>query len=186
MTSPAFPASAPAPAPATAPGPAPAPFRIGSGWDLHRLEPGLPLILAGVRVPSESGCVAHSDGDVVFHAVTDAVLGSLALGDIGRLFPDDDPANRGRDSADFLDEAMRRLRAAGHAVVNLDVTVVLQRPKLAGHAEAMRASLAKRLGVGLERVSLKAKTHERVDAVGEGRAVSCQATLLVMADAAGS
>ena len=162
-----------------APPPEQPPFRTGSGWDLHRLEPGLPLILAGVKVPSDRGCVAHSDGDVVFHAVTDALLGSLALGDIGRLFPDDDPANAGRDSAVFLDEAVRRVRAAGYEPVNLDVTVVLQRPKLAGFAEAMRASLAQRLGVPVDRVSLKAKTHERVDAVGEGRAVSCQAAVLV-------
>ncbi|BAM03907.1 2-C-methyl-D-erythritol 2,4-cyclodiphosphate synthase [Phycisphaera mikurensis] len=157
----------------------PPPFRTGSGWDLHRLEPGLPLVLAGVEVPSDRGCVAHSDGDAVFHAVTDALLGSLALGDIGRLFPDDDPANAGRDSGDFLDEAVRRVQAAGYAVVNLDVTVVLQKPRLGPHAGAMRAQLAARLLVGLDRVSLKAKTHEGVDAVGEGRAVSCQAAVLV-------
>ncbi len=165
--------------------PTPSPFRTGSGWDLHRLEPGLPLILAGVTIPSDRGCVAHSDGDAVFHAVTDALLGALALGDIGRLFPDDDPANAGKDSAVFLDEAVRRVRAAGYEPVNLDVTVILQLPKLAPHAEAMRTRLAERLGVGLDRVSLKAKTHEHVDAVGEGRAVACQAAVLVAAAADG-
>ena len=161
--------------------PPPPALRIGSGFDLHRLEAGLPLILAGVSVPSDRGCVAHSDGDVVFHAVTDALLGSLALGDIGRLFPDDDPANAGRDSGEFLDEAVRRVASAGFAVGNLDVTVILQRPKLAGHAPAMRENLAGRLKLSLDRVSLKAKTHESVDAVGEGRAVSCHASVLVAA-----
>ncbi len=157
-------------------------MRIGHGFDLHRLEAGRPLVVGGVTIPHDHGCVAHSDGDVVYHAVTDAVLGALGQADIGQLFPDDDPRWKGQDSRVFVEEAARRMSAAGYALGNLDVTVVLQRPKLSPHKAAMHANLAGLLGVADEpgRVNLKGKTHERVDAVGEGRAIACHAVVLLV------
>ena len=156
-----------------------APFRIGQGFDLHRLEPGHPLVIAGVRLPHDRGCVAHSDGDVVLHALTDALLGAVAAGDIGALFPDTDAAWAGADSAQFVEAALREVAAAGYALVNVDLTVVLERPKLRPHIDRMRDGLAGLLDLPVDRVSVKAKTHERVDAVGRGDAVVCQATALV-------
>lgn len=154
-------------------------FRIGHGFDLHRLEPGLPLVVAGVKLEHDRGCAAHSDGDVVYHAVTDAVLGALGQQDIGQLFPDNDPAWKGSDSIVFIREAARRMESAGYAVGNLDVTVILQRPKLGPHKEAMRANLAAALGCELSGVNLKGKTHEHVDALGENRAIACHAVVLL-------
>jgi len=153
--------------------------RIGHGFDLHRLEPGLPLVVGGQRLEHDRGCAAHSDGDVVYHAVTDAVLGALGQEDIGQLFPDDDPAWRGADSRVFVEEAARRMAEAGLAVGNLDVTVILQRPKLSPHKAAVRANLAGLLGCGVDRVNLKGKTHERVDALGENRAIACHCVVLL-------
>lgn len=170
---------------ASAPGAGTPELRIGHGYDLHRLEPppprgqGRPFVLGGVRQEHETGPVGHSDGDVLYHAVTDALLGALALPDIGQLFPDTDPRHEGRDSADFLREAVRRVRAAGYSVVNLDCTVVLERPKIGPVKDRIRANLAALLGVGVERINLKGKTHERVDAVGEGRAVEAHAVVLL-------
>lgn len=152
--------------------------RIGHGFDLHRLEPGLPLVVGGVRIEHERGCAAHSDGDVVYHAVTDALLGAIGEADIGELFPDDDPAWRGSDSAVFLEEAARRLHAAGYRVGNLDVTIVAERPKMKPHKAAIRANLARVAGCGREAVNVKAKTHEGVDAIGEGRAIACHVVVL--------
>lgn len=154
-------------------------LRVGHGWDRHRLEEGLPLVLGGVGLESDSGPVAHSDGDALLHAITDAVLGALAMPDIGRLFPDDDPRHAGRDSAEFLAEAVRRARADGWSVVNLDATVVLERPKLGDQRDAMRAKIAQLLGVGAEAVNVKGKTGEGVDAAGEGRAVEAHAVVLL-------
>lgn len=160
-------------------------LRVGHGYDLHRLEPppprgaGRPLVLAGERFQHDLGPVAHSDGDAVYHAVTDAMLGALGLPDIGRLFPDDDPRHAAQDSAVFVREAVGRARAEGWQAVNLDVTVVLERPKLGAARAAMRANLADLLGVGVERVNVKGKTHEGVDAVGAGRAVEVHCVVLL-------
>lgn len=158
---------------------------MGHGYDLHRLEPlrpagaGKPFVLGGVRLEHDRGPVAHSDGDALFHAVSDAILGALALPDIGQLFPDTDPRHESQDSVDFLREAARRAHAAGWGVVNLDATVILERPKLGAHKLAMRARLSDCLGVSIDRVNLKGKTHEGVDAVGEGRAVEVHAVVLL-------
>ncbi len=160
-------------------------FRVGHGYDLHRLEPiaprgpGRPLVLGGVRLEHDRGPVAHSDGDALLHAVTDAVLGALALPDIGQVFPDTDPAHESRDSGEFLRDAVRRAREGGWSVANLDATVILEHPRLAPVKDAIRANLAELLGVPVGRVNVKGKTHERVDAVGEGRAVEAHAVVLL-------
>lgn len=165
--------------------PRPTDFRVGHGYDLHRLEPlpphgrGKPLVLGGAHLTHDRGPVAHSDGDALLHAVTDAILGALALPDIGQLFPDTDPRHESQDSAEFLREAVRRASAAGWFVVNLDATVVLERPKLSPHKASMRARLADLLGVPIDRVNVKGKTHENVDSVGEGRAVEVHASVLL-------
>ncbi len=160
-------------------------WRIGHGFDLHRLDPlvpdgqGKPLILAGVKLAHPRGPVGHSDGDALYHAVTDAVLGALALPDIGELFPDTDARHAGRDSAEFLAEAVRRANVAGWVVVNLDATVVMERPKISPHKQRMRDNLALLLGVHVDRVNVKGKTHEGVDAVGRGEAVEVHVVVLL-------
>jgi len=160
--------------------------RIGHGYDLHRLEAhppdggGGPLIVAGVTLEHELGPVGHSDGDVVYHAVTDAVLGALGQPDIGQLFPDTDPEWQGADSAQFVTAAAERMRAAGYEIANADVTLVCERPKVSPHKTAMIANLAQTLGCATDRVNLKGKTHERVDAVGEGRAIEAHVVVLLM------
>ena len=164
------------------PGPA---HRIGHGYDLHRLEPvspegaGRPFVLAGVRFDHDRGPVGHSDGDAVYHAVTDAVLGALGEADIGQLFPDTDPAHAGADSAIFLERSVRFMGERGYAVGNLDVTVVCETPKVGPRKTEMIANLARLLQCGPERVNLKGKTHEMVDAVGEGRAIEVHAVVLL-------
>ena len=161
-------------------------FRIGHGYDLHRLEPvapqgaGRPFILAGVRFDHPLGPVGHSDGDVVYHALTDAILGAIGAGDIGRLFPDTDERYEAADSAMFVAEAVRRMRGAGYEVGNVDITVICERPKLGGQHEAMIANVARLLGCEAARVNIKGKTHEGVDAVGEDRAVEAHAVALVV------
>ncbi len=154
--------------------------RIGHGFDLHRLEPGRDLIVGGVKLDHDRGCDAHSDGDVVYHAVTDAVLGGLGQDDIGQLFPDTDPKWKAADSRVFVEEATRRMTIAGYAVGNLDVTVILQRPKLSLHKAEIKANLARLLGCAPDRVNLKGKTHEHVDALGENRAIACHAVVLLV------
>ncbi len=154
-------------------------YRIGHGFDLHRLEPDLPLIVGGERLEHDRGCAAHSDGDVVYHAVTDAILGALGQEDIGQLFPDNDAAWKGADSRIFVEEAAKRMRAAGYAVGNIDVTVILQRPKLSPHKAAIRSNLANLLGCDRSQVNLKGKTHEQVDALGENRAIACHVVVLL-------
>ncbi len=174
--------------PANTPGPSSAapPIRVGLGYDLHRLEPlapegpGRPLILGGIRLDHDRGPVAHSDGDALLHAITDAILGACALPDIGEFFPDDADANENRDSADFLIAAIGAAREAGYVPSNLDATVVLERPKLKPHKGAIRENLGRLLGLPLDRVNVKGKTHERVDAVGEGRAVEVHAAVLMV------
>jgi 2-C-methyl-D-erythritol 4-phosphate cytidylyltransferase/2-C-methyl-D-erythritol 2,4-cyclodiphosphate synthase len=156
------------------------PPRVGTGYDLHRLVPGRRLVLAGVVVPFELGLDGHSDADIVCHAVTDAVLGAAALGDIGRLFPDTDAAWKDADSLTLLRGAVARVHAAGYRVGNVDVTVIAQRPKLLPHVGGMRASLAAALAVGDEAVSIKGKTNEGVDSIGRGEAMACHAVALLV------
>ena len=152
---------------------------IGHGFDLHRLEPGLPLVIGGQRIEHDHGCAAHSDGDVVYHAVTDAILGALGEDDIGQLFPDDDPRWKGAESSVFVEEAAQRMRQTGCAIGNLDITVILQHPKLSPHKRAIRQSLAALLGCDPSQVNVKGKTHEGVDALGQGRAIACHAVVLL-------
>ncbi len=154
-------------------------LRIGTGYDLHRLVAERPLILAGVTIPYELGLDGHSDADIVCHAVTDAVLGAVAAGDIGRLFPDTDPRWKGADSIALLRGAMERVAALGFRVVNVDVTVVAQRPRLLPHLDQMRANLAGALGVEAGAVSVKGKTNEGVDSMGRGESMACHAVALL-------
>lgn len=167
-------------------------IRIGHGYDLHRLEPpppqgrGRPFVLGGVRLEHPVGPVAHSDGDALYHAVTDALLGALSLPDIGQLFPDDDPRHDAKDSAVFLSEAAKRVGAAGWVVANLDCTVILERPRLGPMKDAIRQNIANLLSVEPSAVNLKGKSHEGVDAVGEGRAVEAHAVVLLVKRGAAS
>ena len=154
-------------------------FRIGIGHDTHRLEHGRKLVLGGVLVESEAGAVGHSDADALCHAVTDAVLGALALGDIGAHFPDTDERWRGADSLHLLARVIEMAESRGWRVVNLDSTVMIERPRLRPYVEQMRERLSEVLKVEIDCVSVKAKTGERVDAVGEGRAVTAQAIALI-------
>jgi 2-C-methyl-D-erythritol 4-phosphate cytidylyltransferase/2-C-methyl-D-erythritol 2,4-cyclodiphosphate synthase len=155
--------------------------RIGTGYDLHRLVPGRRLRLAGVDVPFDLGLDGHSDADIVCHAVTDAVLGAAALGDIGRLFPDTDAAWKDADSVALLRTAVGRVHEAGYRVGNVDVTVIAQRPKLLPYLEAMRVSLAAALDVESGAVSLKGKTNEGVDSMGRGESMACHAVAFLLA-----
>lgn len=150
-------------------------FRTGIGWDVHRIQAGRPLILGGVRIPSEFGLEGHSDADVLAHAITDAILGAAALGDIGMHFPDSDPKWKGADSLLFLKHARTLAGEAGYRIVNIDSTVILERLRLRDHRLAIRESLADALEVELDRVSLKFKTAEKVGPVGEGRSAEAQA-----------
>jgi 2-C-methyl-D-erythritol 2,4-cyclodiphosphate synthase len=149
--------------------------RTGLGWDVHRLVPGRALILGGVTVPSEIGLDGHSDADVLAHAVTDAILGAAALGDIGMHFPDSDPRWKGVDSLVFLRHARELAEAAGFRIVNVDSTVILERPKLKDYRDPIRQSLAATLGLPLDRVSVKFKTAEKLGPVGECRSAESQA-----------
>lgn len=153
--------------------------RIGHGFDLHRLEPGLPLILGGVSLKHDRGCAAHSDGDAVYHCVVDAILGALSLPDIGQLFPDTDPRFSGAASDEFMRAAQERMHAAGYAVGNLDVTIILERPKMSPHKATIRQNIADLLHTHVDNVNVKAKTHEKVDAVGENRAVAVHTVALL-------
>ena len=154
-------------------------MRIGFGNDVHRLEKGTPLILGGVRIESERGAVGHSDADCLTHAVTDAILGALAVGDIGTHFSDKDERWKNADSFVFLAEAARLMKQRNFHVVNLDSTVQLEKPRLRPHIEKMRENLAKALEIEIECVSIKAKTGEGIDAVGESRAVRADAVILL-------
>lgn len=155
--------------------------RVGTGYDLHRLVEGRPLILGGVRIPYERGLDGHSDADIVCHAVTDAVLGAAAAGDIGRLFPDTDPQWKGADSVALLRGAVAHLHGAGYRVGNVDVTVIAQRPKLLPYLDQMRVTLAEALQVPVAAVSVKGKTNETVDSMGRGESMACHAVALVVA-----
>ena len=155
--------------------------RVGTGYDLHRLVEGRPLILGGVRVPSPFGALGHSDADVVCHAATDAILGAAALGDIGRHFPDTDPAWKDASSVDLLRRAAVMAAEAGFEIVNLDVVVVLERPKIAPLLERIRQGIADAVGVTVDRISVKGKTNEGVDAIGRGEAIAAHAVAMLHA-----
>jgi len=152
------------------------------GWDVHRLAPGRPLILGGVAVPSELGLEGHSDADVLSHAITDALLGAAALGDIGMHFPDSDPRWAGADSLQFLRHALALASEQGYRLVNVDATVILERPKLKDYRTAIREKLAATLGLEVDRVSVKFKTAEGLGPVGEGRAAEAEAVVTVTRD----
>src|SRR4028118_1573514 len=154
-------------------------FRIGFGNDIHRLAEDRPLILGGVHIESELGAVGHSDADALLHAATDAILGALALGDIGSHFSDKDPRWKNADSRVFLIETIRMMREKSYRVVNLDSTISLEKPKLRPHIEAMRRNLSEILEIEIDSISVKAKTGESVDAVGERRAIKAEAVVLL-------
>ena len=155
-------------------------IRIGEGWDVHALVPGRKLILGGVEIPHTAGLLGHSDADVLLHAITDAVLGAAGLGDIGRHFPDTDAQFKGADSSVLLAEAMRRVRAQGWELVNVDSTIVAQAPKLAPYMAAINASVAKALGVQAEQVNVKVKTAEKLGPVGMGQSIEARAVALLI------
>ena len=154
--------------------------RVGLGYDSHRFAPGGPLVLGGVRIPSDVHLRGHSDGDAIAHAVTDAILGAAALGDIGSLFPDTDDANAGRDSIEMLAAAVLRVRDAGWRVGQLDVVVVAESPKIAPHREAIRARIAGATGISASDVSIKGKTNELMGFVGRGEGIACMATATIV------
>ena len=154
-------------------------YRIGFGTDIHRLVAGRPLIVGGVEIESDLGADGHSDADVLMHAATDAVLGALALGDIGTHFPNDDDRLRDAESSQFLKYAVGLIKQMGYAVANIDSVIDLEKPKLRPHIDTMRSNLATALEIDIDRVSVKAKSGENVDAVGELRAVRAQVIVLL-------
>lgn len=154
-------------------------MRIGQGYDVHRLVEGRKLILGGVEIEYDKGLLGHSDADVLVHAIMDALLGAAALGDIGKLFPDSDPAYEGADSLALLREVGKRLRAEGFEIGNLDSTVIAQAPKLAPHIQRMRANIAAALDVDVARVSVKATTEEHLGFTGSGQGIAAQAVALI-------
>ena len=155
-------------------------IRIGEGWDTHQLVPGRKLIIGGVEIPFEKGLLGHSDADLLCHAITDALLGAAALGDIGKHFPDTDPAFKGADSITLLKEAMRRVREAGYDLGNLDSTVIAQAPKLAAHLPAMKCRIAQALGASESQINIKAKTYEHLGPVGQGQSMEARAVVLLL------
>ncbi len=154
-------------------------LRIGIGYDIHPFERGRALVLGGVRIDYDAGLAGHSDADVLTHAVIDALLGAAALGDIGQHFPSDDPRYRDADSLDLLRSAVGMVADAGYSVVNIDATIVAERPKLAAHIDAMRSNLAEALGVEIGAVSVKATTADRLGTVGRGEGIAAQAVALL-------
>jgi 2-C-methyl-D-erythritol 2,4-cyclodiphosphate synthase len=160
--------------------------RTGIGWDVHRLAAGRPLILGGVRVESEAGLEGHSDADVLAHAITDALLGAAALGDIGMHFPDSDPRWKGCDSLVFLKHGKSLVEAQGYRIVHVDSTVILERPKLKDYRQAIRNRLAETLSLTPDQVSVKFKTAEEVGPVGEGRSAEAQAVVTIARNSSGS
>jgi 2-C-methyl-D-erythritol 2,4-cyclodiphosphate synthase len=155
-------------------------FRIGEGFDVHALVPGRKLILGGIEIAHDKGLLGHSDADVLLHTITDALLGAAGLGDIGELFPDTDDRFKGADSAVLLSEAMKRVREAGYAVVNIDCTVIAERPKLAAHKAAMAQNIAKVLGLDASQVNVKAKTTEKLGFTGRGEGIAAKAVALLV------
>ena len=155
------------------------PFRIGQGFDVHALVAGRPLIIGGVQIPHERGLLGHSDADVLLHALTDALLGAAGLGDIGRLFPDTDPAHAGADSRQLLREAWSRVRMAGWQVVNIDATVICRAPRILPHAPAMVANIAADLGMEAGAINIKGKTTEKLGFTGRGEGIAAQVVALL-------
>ncbi len=155
-------------------------IRIGEGWDTHQLVPGRKLVIGGIHIPFDKGLLGHSDADVLCHAITDALLGAAALGDIGTHFPDTDAAFKGADSILLLAEAMRRVREAGYALGNLDATVIAQAPRLAPHIPAMKQRVAAALVVDESQVNIKAKTYEHLGPVGQGQSMEARALVLLI------
>lgn len=155
-------------------------FRIGEGWDVHALVAGRKLVIGGVEIAFHLGLLGHSDADVLLHAITDALLGAAALGDIGTHFPDTDQRFKGADSLQLLSEAARRVRAAGFEIGNVDSTVMAQAPKLMPHIAAMRACIASALMLAVDQVSVKAKTAEKMGPVGLGQAIEARAVVLLL------
>lgn len=154
-------------------------IRIGTGFDVHAFGPGDHLVLGGVRIPFQQGLTAHSDGDVLIHALMDALLGAVARGDIGQHFPPDNPAWKDADSRMMLRQVIGSLHASGWQVVNIDAVVICEQPKLAPHIEAMRTNLAEDMSVAVDRVSVKATTTERLGFTGRGEGIGCQAVTLI-------
>ncbi len=161
-------------------------IRTGLGWDVHRLVSGRPLILGGVTVPSDLGLEGHSDADILSHAITDAILGALALGDIGMHFPDTDPRWKGCDSLVFLRHAKELVAARGYQIANVDSTIILERPKLKDYRDAIREKIARTLGVEPSRVSVKFKTAETLGPVGERKSAESQAVVTLYLGTAGT
>ncbi|WP_186096246.1 2-C-methyl-D-erythritol 2,4-cyclodiphosphate synthase [Burkholderia gladioli] len=155
-------------------------IRIGQGYDVHQLVPGRPLIIGGVTIPYERGLLGHSDADVLLHALTDALFGAAALGDIGRHFSDTDAQFKGADSRVLLRECVKRVNSAGFSIRNVDTTVIAQAPKLAPHIDAMCANIAEDLGLPLDRVNVKAKTNEKLGYLGRGEGIEAQAAALLV------
>ena len=155
------------------------PLRIGVGYDSHRLGPGGPLRIGGIDVDSEYHAIGHSDADVLLHAITDALLGAISEGDIGRLFPDTSAENAGRDSGEFIAEAIQRLNRRGFQIVNLDSVILAQSPKMAPHIDAMRTRVAELLGVQASQVGIKAKTGEGVGEIGTSQAIAARVVALI-------
>lgn len=153
--------------------------RIGEGWDIHALVAGRPLILGGIHIPFHLGLLGHSDADALLHAITDALLGAAGLGDIGSHFPDTDEKFSGADSSELLADAVRRVRATGYEIGNIDSTVIAQAPRLAPHIAAMRSAIARTLGLDLTCVNVKAKTAEKMGPVGQGQAIEARAVVLI-------
>ena len=154
-------------------------LRVGQGWDVHRIAPGRPLILGGVKIPSEFGLDGHSDADILSHAITDALLGAAALGDIGMHFPDTDARWKDADSGQFLRAARDLVAVQGYSIVNVDSTVILERPRLKDFRQAIREKLAETLGLETGQVSVKFKTAEKTGPVGEGRSAEAQALVTI-------
>ncbi|MBC8945454.1 MULTISPECIES: 2-C-methyl-D-erythritol 2,4-cyclodiphosphate synthase [Xenorhabdus] len=155
-------------------------MRIGHGFDVHKFGGEGPLIIGGVRIPYEQGLIAHSDGDVALHAATDALLGAAALGDIGKLFPDTDPAFKGADSRELLKEAYRRIREKGYRIGNLDITIIAQAPKMLPHIPQMRVNLAEDLECHMDDINVKATTTEKLGFVGRKEGIACEAVALLV------
>ncbi|CDG18862.1 2-C-methyl-D-erythritol 2,4-cyclodiphosphate synthase [Xenorhabdus doucetiae] len=155
-------------------------MRIGHGFDVHKFGGEGPLVIGGVRIPYEQGLIAHSDGDVALHAATDALLGAAALGDIGKLFPDTDPAFKGANSRELLKEAYRRIRAKGYRIGNLDITIIAQAPKMLPHIPQMRVNLAEDLECHIDDINVKATTTEKLGFVGRKEGIACEAVALLV------
>ncbi len=157
----------------------PGSIRVGLGHDTHRLEPGGPLRIGGIDIPFDHQAVGHSDADVLLHAITDAILGAAALGDIGQMYPDTDIVNRGKDSGEMLQAAAERVAAAGYTLVNLDCVILAQRPKILPHRDPMRIRIAELLNLDIGQVSLKGKTGEGVGEVGRGEIIQAMVVCLL-------